>query len=183
MNTFEAPSSVTLHQMQERLRRTSQASFWIQAVIGAVAAISWLISPIIRFSTNQGLPPNLGSTIAFWITLLMLITLGINLYLTWRTLKPSSASPPPKTKHELLSRLQTVVYVSLVGAFLSVISSSAQMGELLSRAILLYSSSLRLEAPGLLVAVVNTSVALAHLISLTSALWSWGILDRHPENS
>ncbi|MEN9220489.1 MAG: DUF3611 family protein, partial [Thermostichales cyanobacterium GMQP_bins_62] len=80
-----------LERMKERLRRTSNTSFWLQAIIGVIAAISWLLAPIIHLTTAQGLPVGgqLGSAIAFWVTLGMILTLGANIYFTRRNLSGS----------------------------------------------------------------------------------------------
>jgi len=69
--------------------------------------------------------------------------------------------------------------ISLAGAFLAVISSSAQGGELFRRALLYQNYSMRLVISELLVVVINSSVALAHLISLACSLWISGLLDKN----
>jgi len=144
-----------------------------------VAGISWLFSPGFRLTTLQGLPVggNIGSAIAFWVTLGMIITLGVNLYFTRQNLLGSQIQGITSLE-ELMTRLRLVVMISLVGAFLSVISSSAQVGELFSRALIFQNYSIRFVISELLVVVINSSVAMAHLISLACSLWISGILDR-----
>ena len=172
-------SELNLERMKERLRRTSTTSFWLQAVIGVVAGVSWLLAPVLRLSTSQGLPvgSNAGSAIAFWVTLGMIVSLGVNVYFTRQNLLGSQIQGIT-SREDLTVRLRLVVLISLVGAFLSVISSSAQVGELFSRALLYQNYSIRLVISELLVVVINSSVALAHLISLACSLWISGILDR-----
>lgn len=71
-----------------------------------------------------------------------------------------------------------MLYVSLIGAFLAVISSSAQVGDLLVRAFFLRQASFFDEQWDFLLITVNNNVTLAHLISLTCILWIYGLFDR-----
>ena len=70
------------------------------------------------------------------------------------------------------------MYVSLVGAFLATISSSAQIGELLVNVFFYLQANTFEERWDFLLVTVNNNVTLAHLISLTCIMWIYGLFDR-----
>ncbi len=152
-------------QMRKRMRRAGKISFWVQTVLGILSTIFWTISVVGQLSSiRQG---TAGGDIARWVTLATLISLGCNTLFTFRYWKGGESR-----------RLRIVLYVSLIGAFLAVISSSAQVGDLLVRAFFLRQASFFDEQWDFLLITVNNNVTLAHLISLTCILWIYGLFDR-----
>lgn len=151
--------------MRSRLRKAGQISFWVQIVLGVISAIFWLVALAGQISTFGQVSP--GSQLAIWFTLLTLLTLAFNGFLTFQYWQTSETG-----------RLRIVLYASLAGAFLAAISSAAQVGELLASLFFRQTLVGRQEGWGLLLTTVNTNITLAHLVSLTAVLWIYGILDR-----
>ncbi|WP_017326596.1 DUF3611 family protein [Synechococcus sp. PCC 7336] len=156
-------------QMRMRLRRAGKISFWVQAAIGVLSGIFWLV--VLAAQIANGIQ-SFGSTIALWATLATLLTLAGNCLLTFRYWRGAETS-----------RLKIVLYVSLIGAFVALISSAAQIGDLLSSLIFRQVLVARQEEWGLLLATINTNITLAHLSSLTAVLWIYGVLDRDRKSS
>ena len=151
--------------MRIRMRKAGQISFWVQAILGILSAIFWTISVLGQLSSvRQGAP---GGAIARWVALATLISLGINTLLTFRYWRGGETG-----------RLKVVLYVSLIGAFLATISSSSQIGELLVNVFFYLQANTFEERWDFLLVTVNNNVTLAHLISLTSVLWIYGLFDR-----
>ncbi len=170
------PGSLTLERQQARMRFGGKASFWVQAVFGATASVSWLIVTIgLRGFTGL----SFGALIAFWATLLTLLTLGGNLYLTWQYWQLGKGPQGSLSSTATPQQMQRVIYISLAGAFLALISLAAQVGDLLGSYFFLQIAVGRFQVLGLLLSVANTNITLAHLISLTSALWINGVFDRN----
>lgn len=151
-------------QMRSRMRRAGGFSFWFQAVIGVLSGIFWLIALLGQLATGT---PSFGSQLAPWVTLFSLLILAGNCILTFRYWRSRESR-----------NLKTVLYIGIIGAFLAVISSAAQIGDLLASLFLFQTLVSRQEGWGLLLATVNTNVTLAHLISLTAILWIYGILGK-----
>lgn len=163
-----------MSRIQVRLPMAGRISFWAQSFLGVTAAASWLISIVVG-QARYGDQPT-GTVLASWATLLTLISLGINIFFTWQYKQRSQlAGASPK---EILSKLQLVIYISLAGTLLAVISLEAQVGELLSRVFLLRVYGGPDELLGLLLVIANTNIILAHFINLSSMLWVSGLLDR-----
>lgn len=151
-------------RLRARLRRAGQISFWFQAILGVLSTFFWVIALVGQLSFG-GVP--IGATAALWTTFATLLTLALSCLLTFRYWRSG-----------VTQQLRLVLLASLLGAFLAVISSSAQIGELLASAAFRRTLVGRSEEWGLLLAITNTNVTLAHLISLTCILWIRGIFDR-----
>lgn len=152
-------------QLRSRLRRAGQVSFWSQAILGVLCTFFWVIALVGQLSFS---PVSVGATAALWITFATLLTLALNCLLTFRYWRSG-----------ITQQLRLVLLASLLGAFLALISSSAQIGELLASAAFRRTLVGRSEEWGLLLAVTNTNITLAHLISLTCILWIRGTFDRN----
>ena len=158
-------SSSSSDQMRKRMRRAGQISFWVQIVLGILSSIFWTISVVGQLSSiRQGAP---GGVVARWAALATLISLGLNTFFTFRYWKGGEKT-----------RLKAVLYISLIGAFLATISTSAQVGELLVDVFFFRQSNFFEEQWDFLLITVNNNVTLAHLISLSSILWIYGLFDR-----
>lgn len=161
-----------LGRIQSRLPMAGRVSFWAQSFLGVTAAASWLIALVGQSRYEQ---QSSGTALASWATLLTLVSLGINIFFTWqykqRSLEGGSSS-------EIFNKLQLVIYVSLVGTLLAVVSLEAQVGELLASVFFLRTFLGDSQLLGLLLVIANTNIILAHFINLVSMLWVYGLLDR-----
>ncbi len=174
------PNSPKLEQVNRRLAWGGLISLWIQSALGVLASLSWLFVVFGRvFRLSRIYREGAGTTIAFWTVLLALLTLVASIYLTWSHQKLSRRlrADPAAAVVQVDRQLQLVLYASLVGIFLSIISSLAQVGEILGMT-LFSRVGLQLEIPGLLLANASASITLAHFAGLASTLWIYGLLDR-----
>ena len=146
------------------MRLGGQISFWFQATIGVVSGIFWLV--VLAGQIANGFP-SFGSQLALWVTLFTLLILAGGCFLTFRYWKSRETR-----------NLKMVLYISLIGAFLAVISSAAQIGDLLTSLIFRQALVARQEEWGLLLATINANVTFAHLISLTAVLWIYGTIGK-----
>ncbi len=148
--------------MRSRTRTVGKFSFWLQVGIGVASGFSWLFA--LTGQINRGFP-SIGSQLAVWVTLVSLLLLGGNSFLTFRYWKSRETRS-----------LKIVLYLSLAGAFLAVISSAAQVGDLLASLIFRATLVTQQEVWGLLLAATNANITFAHLFSLTGVLWIYGII-------
>jgi len=166
----------TVERMWFRLRLTRRFGFWFQGVLGATALLLWLGFLIGQNTVYRD--DSLGATIAFWFTLLTLLTLAAGLFLNWRYLlhaERRSASATASGQFDLPKQLQLVTYVSLIGAFLALIGMEAQVGELLAR---IFARTQANQVTGVLLLAANINVTFAHFVCLAGVLWITGVLDR-----
>ncbi|MEM9155923.1 MAG: DUF3611 family protein [Cyanobacteria bacterium J06642_2] len=151
-------------RMRSRARRIGQFSFWIQLVLVVLSLIFWPIALIAQ--SGFGSVPA-GSVLALWITLAAIGILGATTFLTFQYWRTGS-----------LDQLKRILYANIFGAFLALIGSATQIGELLFSFFIRRTLVGQAEEWSLLIATLDTNITLAHLISLTSVLWIYGILDR-----
>lgn len=151
--------------MRSRARKVGKFSFWIQLVLVILSLVFWPLAFAAQTSYSS-VPP--GSTIALWITLASMLMLGGTSFLTFQYWRTGS-----------LSQLRLIMYANLFGAFLALIGSASQIGELLFSFFIRRTLVGQAEEWSLLIATIDTNITMAHLIGLTAILWIYGILDRN----
>jgi hypothetical protein len=163
--------------LQARLALASQISFWIQAVLGVIAILLWVVFLFWQLGTYRD--SSSGAWLAFWMTVLALASLAASVFYTWRYLwRKKRRTTLALDGWAALGQLQPLIYVTLAGVFLSMIGLEAQVGELLAR---LFFRTQSTQFSGVLLLAANLNVTLAHLVTLTSLLWTCGVLDRKPQ--
>ncbi|MGQ9836920.1 MAG: DUF3611 family protein [Cyanobacteriota bacterium] len=180
MNEPMSPSaSAAIERMKSRLRLTRRFGFWFQAVLGATALLLWLGFLIGQNTVYRD--DSFGAILAFWFTLLTLLTLAAGLFFNWRYLlhadRRQQVSADSLSRLDLPKQLQLVTYISLIGAFLALIGMEAQVGELLAR---MFSRTQANQVTGVLLLAANINVTFAHFVCLAGVLWITGTLDREP---
>lgn len=170
----------SVDQVRQRLEWGSKISLGAQAGLGLTASLSWMFVLFGRLFNRIGYAEGAGTVLAFWTVIFSLVTLGVTIYLTWVSQKVARRlrADPAAAVVGVLNHLQLLIYVSLIGILLSIVSSAAQVGELLSSS-LFSRFSVRLEIPGLLLAIASTNITLAHFTNLSFILWVYGLLDRN----
>lgn len=165
-----------LERSRQRLARVGAVSFWIQVALGVTSGLCWLFVIFGRLFGRFGFSDSAGTNLATVTVLLSLLTLAGSLFLTFRQFKDAQMLNGDRLS-VITIWLRRLLLVNLAGILLSVISSAAQTGELLSST-LFGRFSVTFEIPGLLLAVASTNITLSHFISLVFVLWVLGILDQ-----
>jgi len=165
------------------LRRAGQISFWIQVILGAVAAIILIFAipnALSNSSTPENINPGRGPGIFFALT--GLVSLGISIY--WasrytqlaRILGGNSADRPSKS--ETMKTIQLGIVVNLVGMLFNLLAAETITGVLLGKALQSAGGGLSQDALrqlvqplDILVVLANTHTLFAHFIGLTVSLW------------
>ncbi|MGF1574415.1 MAG: DUF3611 family protein [Cyanophyceae cyanobacterium] len=174
-------TAATLERSRQRLARMGAFSFWIQVALGVTAGLSWIFVIFGRLFGRFGFSESAGTNLATVTVFLSLLTLLTSLFFTFRQFKDAQNLNGDRLSL-LVVWMRRLLLVNLAGILLSVISSAAQTGELLSST-LFGRFSVTFEIPGLLLAVASTNITLSHFVSLVFVLWVLGILDqRNPLN-
>lgn len=168
---FQPPASID--RFRQRLEGASMFSFWFQVVLGVLAGLTWLFVMFGRLSGRLGYTDAAGTKLAFWTVLLALLALAANIFFTWKCGQPRGEGRETGYPKEI----QWVLFITLGGMLLTIISSAAQVGELLASTFF-GRFSVSFEIPGLLLAAASTYVNLAYFGSLAFILWIYGFLDR-----
>jgi hypothetical protein len=167
---FQPPTS--MDRIRQRLEKASKYSFWFQVVLGVLAGLTWLFVMFGRLSGRLGYTDAAGTKLAFWTVLLALLALAANIFFTWQCGKTRGGQATGYPQE-----IQWVLFITLGGMLLTIISSAAQVGELLASTFF-GRFSVSFEIPGLLLAAASTYVNLAYFGSLVFILWIYGFLDR-----
>jgi hypothetical protein len=176
----DAPSSSNIRAIAQMFRLTGWISFWIQLVLGIIAAIILLLTSSQRSSNAAGNP---GTGFGIFLAICGLITLGVGIYLAYRytrigsQLQSANPSNRPR-KIETIQVLRLGVIVNLVGILLTLLGAQAIVGTLVARAItqtqfIFTSQSNQPFITGLDMFVVqaNTNTISAHFAGLAGSLW------------
>ncbi|MGC9504230.1 DUF3611 family protein [Baaleninema sp.] len=166
------------------LRRAGQISFWVQVILGVVAALIFLFTIPIAASddpTSAQINPGRGPGIFFAVT--GLVALGISIYwalrygrLAQRLGTPDSSLRP--TRAETIRAIEIGSIVNLVGMLFNLLAAETITGILLAKALrsegVAFSPAALnqlIQPIDIFVVLGNTHTLFAHFIGLTTSLW------------
>ncbi|PPT05800.1 hypothetical protein CKA32_000358 [Geitlerinema sp. FC II] len=166
------------------LRRAGQLSFWVQIILGVVAALIFLFTIPIAASDEPGaaqINPGRGPGIFFAVT--GLVALGISIYWTLRYgqlakrlgIADSTLRP---TRAETVRAIEIGSIVNLVGMLFNLLAAETITGILLAKALrsegVAFSPAALnqlIQPIDIFVVLGNTHTLFAHFIGLTTSLW------------
>jgi len=165
------------------LRRAGQVSFWVQVVLGVVAALIYLFCiPIASSNASAPVEINPGRGPGIFFALTGLVSLAVSIY--WasrytqlsRVLGGSTETRPSKA--ETMKTIELGIIVNLVGMAFALLAAETITGVLLAKALrsegVAFSPAAinqLIQPLDIFVVLGNTHTLVAHFVGLTFSLW------------
>lgn len=171
------PNSV--EKVVTSLKRGSLVGFWLQLVLGVIAAVTLLFASPILFSDQERTE---GNSFGLFCAMVGLIILGVNIFFSFRYGKIAKKIQLPDPtlrpkKSETVKMIRVGLILNLVGMLLAIVGAQALVGivlaKTLSRPQLAFSTTPTelVNALDLLIIQANTNTITAHFSGLVTSLW------------
>jgi Protein of unknown function (DUF3611) len=183
---FKKPDTPpTAQQVSRWLRTSGWIGFWIQLVLGVVAAVVLLFASASRnVSTGQGAPPETG--IGFLFAFLAIATLAVSIFWCFRYTrmgqKMLSAARP--SRQQAIQMVQMGLMISLIGMLVAIVGEFAIVGNLFAKTLVrgqgggfegLIEQQVR--PVDVFIVQANTNTIAAHFAGIITALWISARID------
>ncbi|HEY9647393.1 MAG TPA: DUF3611 family protein [Chroococcidiopsis sp.] len=174
-----SPANLSPQQVASALRVAGWGIFWVQLLLGVVAALVLIFFISLGGSTGGNL---LKNGVGIFFALLGLITLGISIFFAFRYTRiarqlQSHGSGRP-TKGQTIMLVQKGLLVNLVGMLFTIFGAQAIIGTILAIALsqpqgwILRSAALPIVQPlDLFVVQSNINAVTAHFIGIAASFW------------
>ncbi len=157
-------------------RQAGWIGFWVQLVLGVIAAITLLFAgPAARQLNNP------GSGFGLFFTVCSIVALGLSIFWTFRypRIARQLRTTDPKlrpSKAETLKLLRQGVMIPLIGMLLSLIGAQAIVGGLVAKAaqtqgVLATDPGKFIQALDMFVVLANTNTITALFAGVLTSLW------------
>jgi hypothetical protein len=185
---LSTPLPRAIQEVADTLRRYGRIGFWVQIVLGVLAALATAVGAFSEIFSSEASPQGASAGIFFAVS--GLVALLVAIYFCFRYIGVSQLlrNPDPAqrpSKQDTLREVRLGLFVNLLGLFLAIFGAQAITGATLIKiftipqaAVAVNQSSRFIQPVDLVVIQANVTTITAHFAGLIVSAWLLSRLSR-----